>query len=527
LTNSGSAADVFQRYGLGPTTFWQSVAIPPDNEVRPAAKLKNALEELGGVYLFFARFLLWRADLLPVEYLEALRQIDYGLPPVPRAQVNALLERELGALSSGLIAQLEIEPAWSTLSRTAYISWYENQPVIVQVGRERIPDREVAAFEAGIRHLGHADICEIASNRIVRQFKEWLRQAESVSLERSYLQVLAQYSGETLVDYPALIPEITTDQVLCWRWIEGETVTSLINRGAVEALTQVAVAVFEQLFALSMVDADLQTDSMVLQTGGNRLAVRRIDRPLSVPPPAVNLGMKYIAAVLEGNASLTVQTLLTLAVGRSMADLESDLLNLISGIEPELKVRRWFPGSAASFESNWRALARLQVTRPRPLYLDCLQRNLLAIGYWTSDAVGNGGPNLDPLPEAHWPVVSSLVRRNAAQFLDAGTVQEWSMGLGLLTFGAMREANRAAEELREGELTLEVEMPDSLPDIRRRDAARTGVKGRVPITVAALLLTVLVCLHWGSTITGAASTAMMALAVAALIGLVWVVSKIG
>ncbi len=101
------------------------------------------------------------------------------------------------------------------------------------------------------------------------------------------------------------------------------------------------------------------------------------------------------------------------------------------------------------------------------------------------------------------------------------------MGLGLLTFGAMREANRAAEELREGELTLEVEMPDALPDIRRRDSARTGLKGRVPITVAALLVIVLACLHWGSTMTGAASAAMMALAVAALIALFWVVAKIG
>jgi hypothetical protein len=521
-----NAAEVFRRHGLGPTSFWQSIAIPPDSDVRPAAKLKDAFEELGGVYVVFARFLLWRADLLPVEYLDALRQVDYALTPVSRDRVIGLLERELGAGAHELTAQLEREPVWSTLTRTAYVSWFEGAPVIVQVGRERIPDSDLAAFETGIKHLAHDDLFQIAAPHIVLEFKEWLRQAESTALERSYLEALARNRGETLVDYPTLIAEITTDHVLCWPWIDGETVTSLIRRGAVEGLTQVAVAVLEEFFTLSMIDADLQTDSMIVPTGSTRLAVRRIDRPLAVPPPAVNVGMKYIAAVLESNATLTVQTLLTLAVGRSMADLESELLNLISGVEPELKVRRWYPGSAAAFESNWRALGRLEVTRPRPLYLDCLQRNLIAIGYWTSDAVANGGAAVDTISSAHWPVVSNLVRRNASQFLDPKVISEWSLGIGLMTFGAMREANRFAEELRESDVTLEVEMPDSLPDIRRRDSGR-GHGGRTPFVVGGLLAVLLVALRWGSTMSGPAGGAMLAVAVLALAGLFWAVAKVG
>jgi hypothetical protein len=241
----------------------------------------------------------------------------------------------------------------------------------------------------------------------------------------------------------------------------------------------------------------------------------------------VNVAMKYIAAVLEGNASLTVQTLLTLAVGRSLADLESELLDLISGVEPELKVHRWFPSSSASFESNWRALARLEVTRPRPLYLDCLQRNLIAVGYWTSDAIINGGVASDPIANAHWPVVSSMVRRNATQFMDTSVMREWSMGMGLLAFGAMREANRLAEELRENDLTMEVEMPDALPDIRKRTGKGKSASPRVVIGVAGLLALVLVALRWGSSMGGAASYALLAVAVLALIGLFWTVSRIG
>jgi hypothetical protein len=520
-----TAAEVFQRYRLGSTGFWQSVAVPPDVETRPAVKLRNALEELGGVYMIFARFLLWRSDLLSFEYLEQLREIDYDLPPTPRAEVIGLLLRELGPLSDELIAQMEPEPVWSTLTRTGYVSWYEGRAVVVQVGREPIPETHLAAFEAGIVHLGQADLCHLSTPRVLAEFREWIRQAESIALERSYLEVLSKNRGETLVDYPVLIEEITTDAFLCWPWVDGETVESMIRRGASDALIQAAVAVFEEFFALSIIDADIDTTSMVLAPNSNRLAVRRLNRPLAVPPPAVNLGMKYVAAVLEGNASLTVQTLLTLALGRSLADIESEFLNLISAVEPELKVRRWFPGSAASFESNWRALARLDVTRPRPLFLDCIQRNLIAVGYWTSDAVANGGEHVDTIADAHWPVVSSLVRANASQLLDSNAVKEWSMGMGLLTFGAMREANRLAEEFREADFTLEVEMPEALPQIRRQQVNERS--RRLPLIVTVLLIVLLACLHWGSTMHGLAAATMLALAVLALLGLFLTIGKIG
>jgi hypothetical protein len=525
---SKKAADVFRQYGLGPTGFWKSVAVPPpDDEIRPGAKLKNAFEELGGVYVIFARFLLWRADLLSVEYLNALRQVNYGFAPVSRDKVIGLLDRELGALSDGLIEQLELEPVWSTLTRTAYLSWFKGTLVVVQVARERIPEGDLQAFEAGLKYLGHADVCHIATPRVLAEFREWVRQAETCALERSYLEVLAKNRGETLVDYPTLVEEITTDHVLCWPWIEGETVSSLIRRGSVDSVTQVAVAILEEFFTLSMLDTDLETDAMVISTSERRLVVRRINRPLSVPPPSVNIGMKYIAAVLEGNASMTVQTLLTLAVGRSTAGLESELLNLISGVEPELKVQQWYPGSAASFESNWRALARLEVSRPRPLYLDCLQRNLIAIGYWTSDAVSAGGIAVDTLANAHWPVVSSLVQKNASQFMDPSVLSEWSVGLGLLTFGAMREGNRWAEELREGDLTMEVERPDANPNIRITGSGHSGRGSRVAIVLAFLLTVLLVSLRWGSTLTGPAAGLMLTAAIIALIALFWVVSKIG
>ena len=43
-----------------------------------------------------------------------------------------------------------------------------------------------------------------------------------------------------------------------------------------------------------------------------------------------------------------------------------------------------FPPSAAIFEGNWRALARTGAEKP--LFLDIMHRNLIAVGYWNAES---------------------------------------------------------------------------------------------------------------------------------------------
>jgi hypothetical protein len=169
---------------------------------------------------------------------------------------------------------------------------------------------------------------------------------------------------------------------------------------------------------------------MVITPGEQRLVVRRINRPVEVPLPMVDVGMKYLAAVLEGNASAAAQTLANLAFGKPVASVERDLLGLMSASGPELKADLWFPGSAAAFESNWKALTGLKVNRP--LYLNCLHRNLIATGYWTAEAVYAGGKATDTIMEAHSPVLERVFKTNASRFLDPAVITEWSVSLGLL-----------------------------------------------------------------------------------------------
>src|SRR5258708_33242646 len=146
-----------------------------------------------------------------------------------------------------------------------------------------------------------------------------------------------------------------------------------------------------------MVDVDLDLDAMDGDRNG-RLHFRRLNNPIAVLPGVIATGIKYTSAVLAGNAPRSAQTLIRLMIAQPPLDLEKQLMEEFSGVEPELKINMWFPASAGAFESNWRALAK--VAPLRPLFLDCLHRNLVASGYWNADAVRAGAPSVDAISEA-------------------------------------------------------------------------------------------------------------------------------
>ena len=148
-----SPADVFRRFGLESPGFLGNFAVPARGDgtgTGPGEKLKDSFEQLGGVYLAFAEFLLWRADLLGVDYLIALRGIRRNYPPVPRDTCRGITASRAGRKGDELAQRMEAEPVWSTISRTAYLS-STTEPIVVQVAREPVPESALAEFETGIR----------------------------------------------------------------------------------------------------------------------------------------------------------------------------------------------------------------------------------------------------------------------------------------------------------------------------------------------------------------------------------------
>src|SRR5262249_44544064 len=158
--------------------------------------------------------------------------------------------------------------------------------------------------------------------------------------------------------YPQPIAELSTAAVLCWYAVEGRSARELIGQGDAETPVLIASAILEQFYSLSMIDADLDLDALIIDRNG-QLHFRRLNNAIAVPPNVVNHGIKYASSVVAGNAPLSAQALIRLVIPRPPLELEKDLVDEFSGIDPELKLNRWFPATVGAFESNWRAVANL------------------------------------------------------------------------------------------------------------------------------------------------------------------------
>jgi hypothetical protein len=520
IPSSEFAASVFERHGLGSPGVWGASGIPTD-ENRPdagALGLCEALTQLGGIYGAFAQFLGWRADLLDGSYISYLRRVRLNLPAIPPSAVAALIRSELGSGGEELASSLAVTPLWNTMSRTAYLSRHRNQPVIVEVARDPIGEETFRQFEKSLRSVGRPELAGIVAPAVLSQFREYVRNGESLVRERSFLDVLSHHRGDTLVEYPLLIPELCTPAILCWPAVEGRPVSELIQRGDSSAPVLVAAAILEQFFSLSMVDAALDLDAMIVDRK-DRLHFRRLSNPLAVLPGVINTGIKYASAVLAANGTLSAQTLIRLIIAQPPLDLEKQLIEEFSGVEPELKINMWFPASAGAFESNWRALAK--TTLMRPLFLDCLHRNLIAAGYWNSDAVRAGAPARDAIADAMWPVVTRLIRTQAGALLNRESAEEWALGSGLLLFGTLREMNRLVEEMRENDITVGVDASDW------RRPASSGSRMLHQILLGGLFVFFLMSVQWGSAAPEPWSLLLKILAVCSLPAMFWAISKIG
>jgi len=506
----------FQKFGLRSLGVLRGASVEAAyRELSEPARFRSALEELGGLYAAFGQFLMWRADLLRTDYLGRLRHINLAVSPVPASDVARILLSELGANGNSLAQFLEREPCWNTLARCAYRTQYRGRTVAVQIARDPVPDSAFESFETGMRLVEDERTREAIQPAMLARFREWMRLSDSPARERAYLDALQSIREKTLVLYPFLIPELSTERVLCFEWVEGESVASLLSKGAPQGVQRVAECVLEQFCTIAAVDGDCDPDSMVVSREG-RLAVRRINRMVAIPPSLTHAAMKYISSVLASDAPAAAHMLAKLS-GGIITNLENRLLDELSNLEPELKVNLQFPASAAIFEGNWRALTRTGAEKP--LFLDIIHRNLIAVGYWNAETAAPPAPACDFIADAQWPVLGRLLRTRLGEMATRETASDWFIGSGLLFFEGLRQINRLAEGLRENDLSLGVDLQ------REDDSRKAHQRIRLGILIGMLLVVFLACLRFAVGAEGVASRVLSAVAVATGFALFWFVSR--
>lgn len=191
-------------------------------------RLRRAFEELGPAFVKLGQLLAGRQRLLPREYTEELAKLHDRVPPVPFAQVQAVIEEGLQHKQAECFASIDETPLGSAS--------------IAQVHRARLLDGTDAVIKVqrpGIARVVHVDleimiwIAELLENHlegwkqhrptaIVAEFARLMEQELDFSGEIASMERFArQFEGEPTLRVPRVFRELSGNRVLTMERIDG------------------------------------------------------------------------------------------------------------------------------------------------------------------------------------------------------------------------------------------------------------------------------------------------------------------
>jgi ubiquinone biosynthesis protein len=169
-------------------------------DVPLGVRIREALEELGPVFVKFGQAVSTRRDLLPTEVADELAKLQEQVPPFPGDQARRIIEAALGASVTEIFAEFEETPmASASVAQVHKATLHDGRKMVVKVLRPGV--------EADIRRDLEV-MYEIA--RLAERFWKPARRLHP-------LEVVAEYE-KTILDELDLMREAANAALLRRNW---------------------------------------------------------------------------------------------------------------------------------------------------------------------------------------------------------------------------------------------------------------------------------------------------------------------
>lgn len=276
-------------------------------------ELPDDLEAMGPTFVKLGQLLSSRPDLLPAKHLKALSRLQDKVTPFSYAEVEEIVESELGVRISKAFARFETEPiAAASLGQVHRAELRHGQPVVVKVQRPNIRKQiaedfaaldEIANFFERHTRLGR----RYQMVRVLEEFRKTLTNELDYEREASNLATL----GQNLKKFPRIrvpkpVPDYTTHRILTMEYIEGRKITELSPLIHLDIKgSALAEELFEAYLQQVLVDGLFHADphpGNILLTNDNRIALLDLGMVGHIPPRLQEQLLKLVIAVSEGNS---------------------------------------------------------------------------------------------------------------------------------------------------------------------------------------------------------------------------------
>ena len=220
--------------------FWRDLSAPR------AVRLRQALEDLGPIFVKFGQVLSTRRDLLPNDIADELAKLQDQVPPFPSEVAVASIERAFGRPVDEIFSQFDRTPiASASIAQVHFAKLKNTQGVerevavkVLRPGMLKVINKDLELMHTMARWLDRlsSDGKRLKPREVVAEFDKYLHDELDLVREASNAtQLRRNMAGLNLVLIPEMIWDYCTQEVIVMERMHGLPISQ------VDALRQAGV----------------------------------------------------------------------------------------------------------------------------------------------------------------------------------------------------------------------------------------------------------------------------------------------
>ncbi len=261
--------------------YWARRRNPPPHPVR----IRQALEDLGPIFVKFGQLLSTRRDLLPEDLADELAKLQDRVPPFPGIEAKRLVEQAYGhPLDQVLDNFSEVPLASASIAQVHAANLKDGRPVVVKVLRPQVSKvirRDIGLMHiiAGLAHRYWKEGRRLRPVEVVQEYEkticdelDLMREAASASQQRR------NFLDSEMLYVPEVHWDLTRSNVMVMERVSGTPVSdvqALKAQGiSMKALGERGVEIFfTQVFRDNFFHADMHPGNIFVEPNGRYISI--------------------------------------------------------------------------------------------------------------------------------------------------------------------------------------------------------------------------------------------------------------